>query len=80
MRAAGHKISFLKLMTLFPAAAGAIKHAEKGCDRVVVAEENLTGLYASVIHPLLGGRDLLRVNSIGNQISPTQIVEALERA
>lgn len=80
LRAAGHRVSFLKLMTLFPVAATAIGQAAEGCRRVVVAEENLTGLYATVMQPLLGNRELLRVNGIGNQISPTQIFEAVERA
>ncbi len=80
LRAAGSKISFLKLMTLFPAATATIEQAAEGCRRVVIAEENLTGLYASAVQPLLGGRELLRVNGIGNQISPAQILEAMERA
>ena len=79
-RAAEQRVSFLKLMTLFPVASAAITHAAEGCRRVVVAEENLTGLYASAMQPLVGNRELLRVNGIGNQISPARIVEALERA
>ena len=80
VRATGGKISFLKLMTLFPVANAAIEQAAEGCRRVVVAEENLTGLYASAIQPLLGSGALLRVNGIGNPISPGQILEAMERA
>ena len=80
VRATGGKISFLKLMTLFPVATAAIEQAAEGCRRVVVAEENLTGLYASAVQPFLGSRELLRVNGIGNPISPGQILEAMERA
>ncbi|MEK7752283.1 MAG: transketolase C-terminal domain-containing protein [Acidobacteriota bacterium] len=80
LRAAGHKVSLLKLMTLFPIATEAIMRAAKGCARVVVAEENLTGLYASMVESLVGKRELVRVNGIGNQISPARIVEAVERA
>ncbi|MBI3663623.1 MAG: pyruvate flavodoxin/ferredoxin oxidoreductase [Acidobacteria bacterium] len=80
LRAAGRKVSFLKLMTLFPIAAEAIEQAAEGCRRVVVAEENLTGLYASAVQTLLRDREMLRVNGIGNQISPLQIIEAMERA
>ncbi len=80
LRAAGHKVSFLKLMTLFPIATEAIARAAKGCRRVAVAEENLTGLYASVVQTLVGERELVRVNGIGNQISPAKIIEALEHA
>ena len=80
LRAAGHRVSFLKLMTLFPIATEAIAQAAKGCRRVAVAEENLTGLYASLVQTLVGECELVRVNGIGNQISPAKIVEALERA
>ncbi len=80
LRAAGRKVSFLKLMTLFPVPAEAIGEAAEGCRRVVVAEENLTGLYASVIQSLLSGRTLVCVNGIGSQITPSQIFEAAERA
>jgi 2-oxoglutarate ferredoxin oxidoreductase subunit alpha len=80
VRATGHRVSFMKLMTLFPIATEAIVRAAKGCRRVVVAEENLTGLYASMVQSLLGECELVRVNGIGNQISPAQIVEAVERA
>lgn len=80
LRAAGRKVSFLKLMTLFPLAAEAVGQAIEGCKQVVVAEENLTGLYASALQPFLASRELLRVNGIGNQISPSQIFEAVERA
>ncbi len=79
LRAAGRKVSFLKLMTLFPIATEAIAQAAQGCRRVAVAEENLTGLYASVVQTLLGERELVRVNGIGNQITPAQIIGALER-
>jgi 2-oxoglutarate ferredoxin oxidoreductase subunit alpha len=79
LRAAGHKVSFLKLMTLFPVATEAIARAAKGCRRVAVAEENLTGLYASMVQTLLGDCELVRVNGIGSPISPTQIIEAVER-
>lgn len=80
LRAAGARVSFLKLMTLYPVAAQAIARAVQGCRRVVVAEENLTGLYASAIQALLDARELIRVNGIGDAISPTRILQAMERA
>lgn len=80
LRAAGHKVSFLKLMTLFPIATEVIAQAAQGCRRVAVAEENLTGLYASMVQTLVGECELVRVNGIGNQISPAKIIEAMECA
>jgi 2-oxoglutarate ferredoxin oxidoreductase subunit alpha len=79
LRARGQRVSFLKLMTLFPVPRAAIVDAAEHCRRVVVAEENLTGLYASVVEPLLCDRAVLRVNGIGRAITPARIVEAAGR-
>lgn len=80
LRTAGRRVSFLQLLTLFPVPAGLIGRAAQGCSRVVVVEENLTGLYASVLEPLLGADRLVRVNRIGRMITPKEIVAAAEAA
>lgn len=80
LRAAGRRVSFLQLLTLFPVPADIIRRAADGCSRVLVVEENLTGLYASVLEPLLGAERLVRVNRIGRMITPTEIVKAAEAA
>lgn len=79
-RARGARVSFLQLLTLFPVARGAIAAALGDCERVVVVEENLTGLYAGVLAPHLGGRPLVRVNALGAMIPPSRIEAALEEA
>jgi 2-oxoglutarate ferredoxin oxidoreductase subunit alpha len=73
-------VSFLQPLTLFPLPATAITRAAVRCKRVIIAEENLTGLYAGVLEPLLGGKQVVRVNRIGNLITPQQIVAAVEAA
>lgn len=78
LRNAGRRTSFLQLLTLFPIPAAAIRLAAEGCSRVVVVEENLTGLYASVLEPILGARRLVRVNGIGHLITPAEILAAAE--
>ncbi|HWP36410.1 MAG TPA: hypothetical protein VNL18_02540 [Gemmatimonadales bacterium] len=72
--------SFLQPLTLFPVAAKAIAAAAERCHRVVIAEENLSGLYAGVLEPLLAGKQVIRVNRLGNMITPSQIVAAVEAA
>lgn len=78
MREAGGRVAFLQLLTLFPVPAEALRRAAEGCRRVVVVEENLTGLYARMVEPLMGGRPLIRVNRLGGMITPGEILAALE--
>lgn len=77
MRSGGRAVSFLQPLTLNPLPARALASAVRGCRRVVVVEENLTGLYASLLEPLLEGRVLVRVNGIGKMITPVEIERAL---
>lgn len=78
VRGQGSRVSFLQLQTLFPVPSAAIRAALRGCSRVVVVEENLTGLYAGVLEPHLDGRRLVRVNSLGSMISPARIEAVVE--
>ena len=80
LRQRGQPVSFLQLQTLFPLPTSALRDALGAASRVVVGEENLTGLYAGVLAPHLGGRELVRVNGVGSMISPTQIEAAVEAA
>jgi 2-oxoglutarate/2-oxoacid ferredoxin oxidoreductase subunit alpha len=80
LRATGRRVSFLQLLTLFPISAGVIRRAAQGCSHVVVVEENLTGLYASVLEPIVGPERLVRVNRIGRMITPGEIIAVAEAA
>jgi 2-oxoglutarate ferredoxin oxidoreductase subunit alpha len=80
LRAAGRKTSYLQVRTLFPVPEAALARACAGVRRVVVAEENLTGLYATVLERYLKGLRVDRVNAIGSMIPPSAIVEAVEAA
>ena len=77
---AGRPVSFLQLLTLFPVPTEAIRRAAQGCSRVAVVEENLQGLYASVLEPLVGKERLVRVNGLGQLITPAEIIEVAEAA
>jgi 2-oxoglutarate/2-oxoacid ferredoxin oxidoreductase subunit alpha len=79
LRASGRRVSFLQAKTLFPVPASALRKAAAPCSQIVIVEENMNGLYASVIEPLFEGRPVIRVNRIGNMITPGQIVAAIER-
>jgi 2-oxoglutarate ferredoxin oxidoreductase subunit alpha len=78
LRAAGRPVSFLQLQTLFPVPAATVASAAESCARVVVAEENLTGLYSSVLARHLPGKQVVRVNRLGNLIPPEEIIAAVE--
>jgi len=76
-------VSFLQLLTLFPVPIAQIRRAAEGCSRVIVVEENLTGLYADALEAAWNGqrtKHVVRVNGIGNMITPTQIMDAVESA
>ena len=79
-RVRGERVSFLQLQTLFPVATRALHEALAGVERVIVVEENLTGLYAGVLEPHLDSRELVRVNAIGAMIPPSRIEAALAEA
>lgn len=76
--AEGRRVSFLQPLTLFPVPRRAVLAAAAGCTRVVIAEENMTGLYAGVLEPLLASRTVIRVNRVGSMIPPREIAAAVE--
>jgi 2-oxoglutarate ferredoxin oxidoreductase subunit alpha len=76
-RASGRRVSFLGLLTLFPVPVEAIREAAGAASRVVVAEENLTGLYRRALEGALPDLPWRGVNGLGAMIRPAQILEAL---
>jgi hypothetical protein len=63
------------VLSLFPVPEYKITASLNGIERVVVAEENLGGLYRSVIRPLFGDTmDVIGVNNIGSMITPLDIM------
>ncbi|MBI4418779.1 MAG: pyruvate flavodoxin/ferredoxin oxidoreductase [Ignavibacteriales bacterium] len=76
-RADGTKVSFLGIKSLFPVPRRAVARALKGIRTVFVAEENYTGLYRSVLLPLLGGTEVRGINKVGSMITPQEILAAL---
>jgi 2-oxoglutarate ferredoxin oxidoreductase subunit alpha len=80
LRKSAHRVSYLQLLTLFPVPKEVIRRSAAGCSRIVVVEENLTGLYASVLEPCVGPERLVKVNGLGRMITPREIIEAVEAA
>lgn len=77
-RAGGTAVSFLGIKSLFPVPKRAILKALQGIRTVIVAEENLTGLYRSVLSPLFHGTDVRGVNKIGSMITPGEILDTVK--
>ncbi len=78
VRARGGRVSFLGLRTLFPLPLAVLEPALEGVRRVLVVEENATGLYAGELEARLGGRELVRVNRVGSMIPPAEVEAAIE--
>ncbi|MGD0338117.1 MAG: transketolase C-terminal domain-containing protein [Bacteroidota bacterium] len=78
-RLQGRKLSLLNVLSLFPLPEKKIAHALNGVKRVIVAEENLTGLYHGVINHLFANRTVIGVNTIGRMITPDDILRAISQ-
>ncbi|HET9014548.1 MAG TPA: hypothetical protein VFN57_03055 [Thermomicrobiaceae bacterium] len=76
-RAQGRRLSFLGVQSLFPVPVVAIQQAAATARRVVVAEENLTGLYRRALAGAVPNLELHGVNAVGHMVRPADILEAL---
>jgi len=77
VRKEGKRISFLGIHSLFPVPKKRIADAARGVDRVIIAEENMKGLYRSVIERSCGPAHVMGVNKIGSMITPAEIRTAI---
>lgn len=76
-RNAGERVSLLVIHSLFPIPVKKLTHALQGVDTVLVAEENISGLYRSVLERYCKGKKVRGVNKIGSMITPEEILVAL---
>lgn len=77
VRNAGRKVSFVNLRTLYPVPEHQLLKLTKDARRVVVAEENIMGLYKGEIEKLFHGKEVIGVNAVGRMITPIEIEEAV---
>ncbi len=71
------KINHLTLFTLLPIPEKAIQEAIENCKMVIIPEENINGQYAGLISYLLEGKKIIKINKVGNMISPDDILKAI---
>lgn len=78
LRETGQKVSLLVAKTLLPIPKEYIEIANR-YNRVVVAEENLTGQLRQMLFGFAGRKGVTGVNAIAKMISPNEIVEEVLR-
>jgi len=73
----GNPVSLLEILSLYPVPWRALKAAAQKVRRVVIVEENLSGLYGKELLPFLRDVEVQKVNQIGAMISPAAIREVV---
>lgn len=76
-RKRGEKVSHLIIYSLFPIPEKTILEAAKGCNRIIIPEENLNGQYRSVLQHLFKDQIVIGINKIGSMITPTEIINEI---
>lgn len=77
VREKGLSISHVAVKSLFPVPWYSLEEAFGDATRVIVAEENMTGLYRSVLERRSEGRIYEGLNKVGSMITPKEIVQAI---
>jgi len=77
LRAQGRTIRLANVISLFPIPEKTLQNAAQGVRTVVVAEENLTGQYRSVIQHLFPDKRVESINTIGRMITPEMILSVV---
>lgn len=70
-------VDLLEVLSLFPVPEQALRIAASRKERIVIAEENGSGLYARELLPHLAGVEVRQVNGIGRMLTPSEIREAV---
>jgi 2-oxoglutarate ferredoxin oxidoreductase subunit alpha len=71
------KVSVLIIHSLFPLPENLLKSVSEKYNRIIIAEENLTGQYRMLIQHLFIGKEVIGVNKIGSMITPQEILEKI---
>lgn len=78
LRKGGEEVSLLIVKTLLPVPSE-IQKIIDNYERVVIAEENLVGLYEKILFGEKGRKGISGANKIGHMITPKQIVNEVTR-
>lgn len=73
----GCAVSHLTIYSLFPVPETVLKSTLSGIRRIIIPEENISGLYRSVLRPYLPVEDLVGVNKVGGLITPDEILDMI---
>lgn len=76
-RETNKKVSSLTIHSLFPIPDSKIINAAKNVKRVVIAEENLNGLYSKLIEHLFNNKEIIKINKVGSMITPNEILKEI---
>lgn len=76
-RKQGKKVSSLNILSLFPIPEKEILAAAKTVTRIVIAEENFSGQYRSVLSSFIKNKEIIGVNKIGSMITPAEILKTI---
>jgi len=71
------KVSVLIIHSLFPIPEKLLKSVSEKYNRIIIAEENLTGQYRMLIQHFFSGKEVIGVNKIGSMITPQEILEKI---
>jgi 2-oxoglutarate/2-oxoacid ferredoxin oxidoreductase subunit alpha len=77
LRRKGERVAFCNLKTLFPIPEEPLVELSEKVKKIVVAEENMKGLYRSQIDRLFPGKKVTTVGGIGKMITPAEIEKAV---
>lgn len=78
LRSQGRSVSLLITKTLLPVPSE-VKEIIMNYDKVIVAEENLTGLYREILFGQAAPNGVSGVNAIGRMVSPDDIIQEVNQ-
>ena len=71
-------VTHVAVKSLFPVPWYALSEAFEDAERIIIAEENMGGLYRSVLERRIGSMNVIGINKIGSMITPREILRSLE--
>lgn len=76
-RMRGLAVSHLTIYSLFPVPESILMGSLSGIKRVIIPEENISGLYRSVLLPHLNAKEVIGINKVASLITPDEILAGI---